>query len=58
MSSNRPHTRKRAVLISYKIFLGYPEALRPAFPRLKEKLDDPDPGKAYPKYFTQFMSFF
>jgi len=45
MSSSKPYTRKRAVLISYKIFLCYPEALRPAFPRLKEKLEDPDPGE-------------
>nr|CAB3222285.1 AP-3 complex subunit delta-1 [Phallusia mammillata] len=44
MSSIRPYTRKRAVLVSYKIFLSYPEALRPAFPRLKEKLEDPDSG--------------
>lgn len=29
----------------YKVFLKYPESLRPAFPRLKEKLDDPDPGE-------------
>lgn len=29
----------------YKVFLKYPEALRPAFPRLKEKLEDPDPGE-------------
>ena len=29
----------------YMVFLKYPEALRPAFPRLKEKLEDPDPGK-------------
>lgn len=29
----------------YKVFLRYPEALRPAFPKLKEKLEDPDPGK-------------
>ncbi|XP_054321431.1 AP-3 complex subunit delta-1 isoform X2 [Pongo pygmaeus] len=28
----------------YKVFLKYPESLRPAFPRLKEKLEDPDPG--------------
>lgn len=28
----------------YKVFLQFPEALRPAFPRLKEKLEDPDPG--------------
>ena len=24
--------------------MRYPDALRPAFPRLKEKLEDPDPG--------------
>ena len=45
MSSTKPYIRKRAVLISYKIFLNYPEALRPAFPRLREKLEDPDPGE-------------
>lgn len=28
----------------YKIFLRFPEALRPAFPRLKEKLEDADSG--------------
>ena len=28
----------------FKVFLRYPDALRPAFPRLKEKLEDPDPG--------------
>jgi len=28
----------------YKIFLKYPDALRPAFPRLKEKLDDSEPS--------------
>jgi len=28
----------------YKVFLKFPDALRPAFPRLKEKLEDPDPG--------------
>ena len=28
----------------YKVFLQFPEALRPAFSRLKEKLEDPDPG--------------
>ena len=29
----------------YKVFLSFPDALRPAFPRLKEKLEDPDPGE-------------
>lgn len=28
----------------YCVFLKFPDALRPAFPRLKEKLEDPDPG--------------
>jgi hypothetical protein len=30
----------KAVLMMYKVFLNYPEALRPAFPKLKEKLED------------------
>ncbi|KAJ8921177.1 hypothetical protein NQ315_013649 [Exocentrus adspersus] len=42
--SNDILTLKKAVLMMYKVFLKYPEALRPAFPRLKEKLEDPDPG--------------
>lgn len=29
----------------YKVFLKYPDALRPAFPRLKDKLEDPDAGE-------------
>lgn len=42
--STKPYIRKRAVLLMYKIFLKFPEALRPAFPRLKEKLEDSEPG--------------
>ena len=44
MTSSKAYIRKKAVLLMYKIFLKYPDALRPAFPRLKEKLEDPDPG--------------
>lgn len=44
LTSTKPYLRKKAVLILYKVFLRFPEALRPAFPRLKEKLEDPDPG--------------
>jgi AP-3 complex subunit delta-1 len=44
LTSTKPYLRKKAVLILYKVFLRYPEALRPAFPRLREKLEDPDPG--------------
>ncbi|KAI8429903.1 hypothetical protein MSG28_000381 [Choristoneura fumiferana] len=43
MSSTKPYLRMKAVLMMYKVFLRYPEALRPAFPKLKEKLEDPDP---------------
>jgi len=34
----------------YKVFLRFPEALRPAFPRLKEKLEDPDSGEFVVKF--------
>ncbi|CAG0891680.1 unnamed protein product [Darwinula stevensoni] len=44
LTSTKPYLRKRAVLLLYKVFLKFPDALRPAFPRLKEKLEDPDPG--------------
>ncbi|PBJ75900.1 delta-adaptin,adaptor complex protein AP-3 delta [Trypanosoma cruzi cruzi] len=36
----RNYVRKKAVLSLYRIFFEYPEALRPTYPRLKEKLDD------------------
>src|SRR5689334_5349096 len=45
LTSSRPYIKKKACLVLYKIFLRFPDALRPAFPRLKEKLEDPDPGK-------------
>ena len=44
MTSTKPYIRKRAVLLLYKVFLNNPDALKPAFPRLREKLEDPDPG--------------
>eukprot|EP01116_Phalansterium_solitarium_P008891 TRINITY_DN2285_c0_g1_i3.p1 TRINITY_DN2285_c0_g1~~TRINITY_DN2285_c0_g1_i3.p1 ORF type:complete len:654 (+),score=298.43 TRINITY_DN2285_c0_g1_i3:110-2071(+) len=44
LNSSKPYVRKKAVLVLYKIFLKFPDALRPAFPRLKEKLEDSDPG--------------
>ena len=51
MTSTKPYLRKKSVLIMYKVFLQFPEALRPAFPRLKEKLEDPDPGLYFFLYF-------
>ncbi|KAJ1555263.1 AP-3 complex subunit delta-1, partial [Cladochytrium tenue] len=44
LNHSRPYIRKRVILCLYKVFLKYPEALRVAFPRLKEKLDDHDPS--------------
>jgi AP-3 complex subunit delta-1 len=41
-TSTRPYVRKLATLITYKVFLNFPDALRPTFQRLKEKLDDAD----------------
>ena len=42
LNHSKPYVRKKAVLVLYKIFLQYPDALRVAFPRLREKLDDED----------------
>ncbi|VDK48871.1 unnamed protein product [Anisakis simplex] len=44
LCSSRPYIRKRAVLLLYKIFLKYPDSLKPTFVRLKERLEDSDPG--------------
>ena len=41
---NRNGINNIVLLKHFKVFLRYPDALRPAFPRLKEKLEDPDPG--------------
>ena len=45
MSSSKPYLRKKGILTMYKVFVKFPDALRPAFPRLKERLEDPDPGE-------------
>ncbi|XP_047122468.1 AP-3 complex subunit delta-1 isoform X2 [Hydra vulgaris] len=44
MVSSKPYIRKRAILLMYKVFLNFPDALRPSFPRLKERLEDSDTG--------------
>jgi len=61
MTSTKPYLRKRAVLLLYKVFLNNPDALKPAFPRLREKLEDPDPGlitkKNPPKIYFLLLFF-
>ena len=42
LNHSKPYVRKKAVLVMYKFFLQYPDALRVAFPRLREKLEDED----------------
>jgi len=44
LNSSRKYIRKKAVLVLYKIFMEYPDALRPCYPRLKEKLADSHPS--------------
>ena len=44
LTSQRPYVKKKTLLALFKIFLQYPAALRPCFPKIKEKLDDPDPS--------------
>ena len=50
----RTDERKRAVLVTYKLFLHYPEALRLALPRLRDKLTD----KGRLKTIWKFLKFF
>lgn len=45
LSHQKSYVRKKAVLCLYKIFLQYPDALRPTYPKLKDKLED-DSDKA------------
>lgn len=44
LTHSRPHIRKRAVVALYKVFLKYPDVVPQAMGRLRERLEDPDPG--------------
>ncbi|KAI8811664.1 Clathrin/coatomer adaptor, adaptin-like protein [Cladochytrium replicatum] len=44
LNHSRPYIRKRVILVLFRVFSMYPDALKIAFPRLREKLDDPDPS--------------
>lgn len=58
LNHSRPYIRKKVVLVLYKVFLKYPEALRISFPRLKEKLEDPDPCRFYRNVYYKQNSYF
>ncbi|KTW30139.1 hypothetical protein T552_00617 [Pneumocystis carinii B80] len=42
MNHSSPYIRKRVVLMMYKVFLQYPDALRTTFSKLCKKLEDPN----------------
>ncbi|KAI0286853.1 Ap3d1 protein [Russula aff. rugulosa BPL654] len=44
LNHSKPHIRKRAVIAVYKTLVKYPEATPFALTRLKERLEDQDPG--------------
>ncbi|CAK5264345.1 unnamed protein product, partial [Mycena citricolor] len=44
LTHSRANIRKRAILALYKVMIQYPDAVAPGIARLKEKLEDPDPG--------------
>ncbi|KAJ7070698.1 adaptin N terminal region-domain-containing protein [Mycena amicta] len=44
LTHSRAHIRKRAILALYKVMVRYPDALGPGVARLRDKLEDPDPG--------------
>ncbi|KAI0323040.1 adaptin N terminal region-domain-containing protein [Amylostereum chailletii] len=44
LNHSRPNIRKRAVIAVYKMLVKYPQAAPLALGRLKEKLNDTDPG--------------
>jgi AP-3 complex subunit delta-1 len=45
LSHSKAHIRKRAVIAMYKTLVKYPEATPFALTRLKERLEDQDPGR-------------
>jgi AP-3 complex subunit delta len=44
LNHSRAHIRKRAVVAMFKIFSKYPDAIPTGMPRVREKLEDSDPG--------------
>jgi AP-3 complex subunit delta len=47
LNHSRANIRKRAVVAMYRLFLKYPDAIQAGMVRVREKLEDPDPGKLY-----------
>lgn len=45
LTHSQASIRKRAVIALYKLMLKYPEIVPQSLERMKDKLDDPDPGE-------------
>ena len=45
LTHSRAQIRKRAILALHKVLTKYPELTPQAMTRLRERLEDPDPGK-------------
>ena len=45
LTHSRAQIRKRAVLALFKVLTKYPDLTPQAMTRLRERLEDPDPGK-------------
>lgn len=48
LTHSRAAIRKRAVLVLYKMITKQPDVLQASFGRLRDKLEDPDPGMCSP----------
>ncbi len=44
LQHQRPYVRKKALLVLYKLFEQYPQALRLCFEKIRERLEDTDKG--------------
>lgn len=49
LTHSKAHIRKRAVLALFKVLNQYPDLTASAMTRLRERLDDPDPGELSPR---------
>ena len=56
LNHSRPHIRKRAVLAMYKVVTKYPDVLPSSMGRLRDKLDDSDPGLFFSPYVNVFLA--
>jgi AP-3 complex subunit delta-1 len=57
LNHSKPLIRKRAVVALYKVFTKYPDVVPLGMPRLREKLEDPDPGMS-PSYTSAVQNSF